>query len=691
MSQTIFNSIDPTTTTGLMLAGLLNDFKDAIVSGFSGTSRPANLQAQGLWVDTTQQSSPNFIWIMKIYNGTTDLEIFRVSVVNGSSGFNLANGEFTIRKISADTVGSILNLVKNRTGGLGQVLNGDTIAELRITGRTNTSTDPIVGYIRATASEDETTSNSGVTLSLVSTPVGTSQLVEHLRFLSGLVETVVPHKLNSYIYGVDTIATSSSILMTADKILSELTGSTPSNIHGIEIVTGDTQVKFIHNRSTADITIKNESGSATAAQRFTLPKGEDFTLLPQSTAGFYYCITDSRWKYISGSIAGVRTFTKTIPSGYTEWTSPITGNIRIASFQEPTNEPTTTSDSSGFARAAARGILSWGFNGHGELGVGDTAARSIPVLVLGGLNFKDAMIANSWGMGLTDTGDAYAWGLNTDGELGVGDTVPRSSPVAVLGGLKFSRVEIGQSSFGITFPGLAYGWGSNANGQLGVGDVVPRSSPVAVLGGVKFAALFHGEDGEGRVFGVARDTGALYGWGVNDHGCLGVGDIASRSSPVAVLGGLKFETLSRLGAGENTIIAIEKATGAAYAWGFNSNGELGVGDVVPRSSPVAVLGSLKFSHISTGDSWSYGTASDGKIYAWGFNGDGQLGDNTIVSKSSPVAVMGIVEPFFEVPTFKVIPVVSGQTYKIKLCGGASFFDNILIGKNVRRAVLAFEN
>ena len=74
MSQGIYDDINPSTTSGTELATLLNDMKDATVSGFSGTSRPANLQAGGYWVDTTNDPTS---WDFMLYDGTTDITIMK--------------------------------------------------------------------------------------------------------------------------------------------------------------------------------------------------------------------------------------------------------------------------------------------------------------------------------------------------------------------------------------------------------------------------------------------------------------------------------------------------------------------------------------------------------------------------------------------------------------------------------------
>ncbi len=235
--------------------------------------------------------------------------------------------------------------------------------------------------------------------------------------------------------------------------------------------------------------------------------------------------------------------------------------------------------------------------------------KSAPTAVLGSLKWADLIAtsgANSSSavVGLTQAGTAYAWGINTDGNLGVGDVTVRSSPVAVLGGLTFSYLGGGAVSSryysaALNTSGAAYAWGNNASGQLGLGDVTPRSSPIAVLGGLTFKQLITHEKSE-SIFGLTS-AGALYAWGDNSQGVLGLGDIAARSSPVAVLGGLAFTKVRLF----KSLAMGLTSDGTLYAWGINANGQLGNGDVVSRSSPVAVLGGLKFSEVFFADGSMY--------------------------------------------------------------------------------------
>jgi alpha-tubulin suppressor-like RCC1 family protein len=53
-----------------------------------------------------------------------------------------------------------------------------------------------------------------------------------------------------------------------------------------------------------------------------------------------------------------------------------------------------------------------------------------------------------------------------------------------------------------------------------------------------------------------------------------------------------------------------------------------------------VGGITNWSAISAGGVHSLGLTDTGVLYAWGFGSDGRLGDGTVINKSSPVTVVG---------------------------------------------------
>lgn len=330
-------------------------------------------------------------------------------------------------------------------------------------------------------------------------------------------------------------------------------------------------------------------------------------------------------------------------------------------------------------------LFAWGNNQNGYLGVGDVVPRSSPVLVLspsGSTLLWNAVFpgqgTNIDTIGLTTTGVAYAWGADTDGALGTGDVTPRSSPVAVVGGLTFRDIyNLNIVVYGITTGGDMYSWGNGTSGYLGNNTNNKVSSPVLVAGGYKYTN-FRNCVGS---MAISID-GNTYAWGGNASGQLGVGDVTGRSSPVAVLGGHKFRKIvydasSCFGLDYN---------GNLFAWGLNANGQLGVGDVVPRSSPVAVLGGLTWLDIAypsaSGVNFTYGIAANGSMYAWGQNTNGELGLGDLTPRSSPVLVVGNrLSGIFTTTAQIMIPVTPGVSYQITMLPYFASFGSTVLGSD----------
>jgi alpha-tubulin suppressor-like RCC1 family protein len=284
----------------------------------------------------------------------------------------------------------------------------------------------------------------------------------------------------------------------------------------------------------------------------------------------------------------------------------------------------------------------WGNNQSGQLGdgtSGTSALRTRPVAVQGGLRFSSLSAGEGHNCGIASGGAMHCWGANFAGQLGDGTTnTLRTGPVAVLGGLSLAALSAGAAhTCGVTTHGVAYCWGSNFAGQLGDGTTTDRPTPVAVLGGLSFAAV---SAGEAHTCGVTTN-GAAYCWGRNYGGQLGDSTTAPyRASPVLVSGGITFAAVS---AGQDHTCA-RTSGGVVYCWGGNHAGALGDGTTnTLRTSPVAVLGGLTFATVSAGGLHTCGVTTGGAAYCWGDNGTGQLGDGTTSRRTSPVRIQGGLE------------------------------------------------
>ena len=289
--------------------------------------------------------------------------------------------------------------------------------------------------------------------------------------------------------------------------------------------------------------------------------------------------------------------------------------------------------------------FAWGFNNTTQLGDNTNAARYFPVIIaLYGLNktFCQISAGNLHSAAIDKNGRAWAWGASSFGQLGDNSTTTKCYPVAVAGAVKtFCQISAGGNhSLAIDKNGRAWAWGTNGTGLLGDNTIVSKRTPVSVQGGVKTFCQISA----GGAHSLAMDkNGRAWAWGSNSNGQLGDNSITSRLTPVSVQGGVK--TFCQISAGTTHSLAIDK-NGRAWAWGINTNGRLGDNSITSRLTPVSVQGGVKtFCQISGGGSHSLAIDKNGRAWAWGTNGNGQLGDNSVTSRLTPVSVLGAVKTF----------------------------------------------
>ena len=283
-------------------------------------------------------------------------------------------------------------------------------------------------------------------------------------------------------------------------------------------------------------------------------------------------------------------------------------------------------------------VWAWGDNASGRLGDGTITHRSSPVPVVGGFtNWIQASAGWDHSLGLRANGTLWAWGDNASGRLGDGTSAARSSPVSVIGGFTdwiYAGVGAG-FSIGLRANGTAWAWGAGGVGRLGSGSDTNTTSPVSVVGG--FTDWIQLSTYRLHTVGV-RANGDAWAWGFNGNGVLGDNTTTNRNSPVSVVGG--FTNWIQASAGWDHSLGL-RANGTVWAWGAGANGKLGTNNTTNRSSPVAVVGGFtNWISVDGGEEHSVGVRVDGTAWAWGLNTEGQLGDGTTTNRSSPVSVVG---------------------------------------------------
>lgn len=127
----------------------------------------------------------------------------------------------------------------------------------------------------------------------------------------------------------------------------------------------------------------------------------------------------------------------------------------------------------------------------------------------------------------------------------------------------------------------------------------------------------------------------IYSFGRNTDGQLGLNDVVHRSSPVQVGSLTNWKQIS-FGA---TYIGGVKTDGTLWSWGRNQNGSLGLNDLVHRSSPTQIGSLTTWSQVSVGSGFETAAIkNDGTLWTWGYNYGGILGLGDQTHRSSPTQV-----------------------------------------------------
>ena len=153
--------------------------------------------------------------------------------------------------------------------------------------------------------------------------------------------------------------------------------------------------------------------------------------------------------------------------------------------------------------------------------------------------------------------------------------------------------------------------------------------------------------GTAYTFATKASQKKLWAWGHNSEGQLGDNGTTYRSSPIQILGAWD-DSFGKLGKGylrNATMAAVVKADGTLWSWGTNQQGRLGLNDISQRSSPTQIGSGTDWKQVSQSYMGAIATKTNGTLWAWGINEFGQLGQNSRnapgnMGYSSPVQIPG---------------------------------------------------
>ena len=351
-------------------------------------------------------------------------------------------------------------------------------------------------------------------------------------------------------------------------------------------------------------------------------------------------------------------------------------------------------------------VRCWGDNTSGQLGLGNTVTIGDNESPTTNVNLGGA-VATAVAAGGVDTcallatGAVRCWGNNAYGQVGIGNTNnigDNENPTTDVNlGVKATAISVGAYfACAILVGGAIRCWGNNNAGQLGIGNtnnIGDNEDPTVNinLGGATATALSSADNHSCAVLigGVVRC------WGYGPSGQLGVQNLSYFDQSI----GNNEDPTENVNIG--TSVATATATGSSHScavvgggtvrcWGYNGDGQLGVGYPVYYGIPpdAVNLGTAKATLIAGGSRHTCVLLIGGAVRCWGLNAYGQLGignTNAIGDNESPTADVGLLGDTVS-PTVTVATPTPNQAFTagpIRITGNAK--DNNVVS-SVRLAI-----
>ena len=280
-------------------------------------------------------------------------------------------------------------------------------------------------------------------------------------------------------------------------------------------------------------------------------------------------------------------------------------------------------------------VWGWGNNFSGQLGDGTSQTRTRPVQTVGLTNVKGLAAGDFFSAAVKTDGTVWVWG-----GTGILSTAPdiNTTPVQMPAFTNVTAIAAGSRHLlMLRTDKTVWSIGTNEFGQLGDGTITRRTSPVQVTGLSGVARIAAGAE-----FSLAlKEDGTVWAWGLNVNGTLGPGggsmNFDAHPIPVQVTG--LPAGMTSIAAGDRSCLAIA-SNGTVWGWGDNSSGQLGQGVTITQNpTPGQIPNFGNVVAVSSGNRHSVALKSDGSVWAWGGNSDGELGDGT--SNTASITVVRV--------------------------------------------------
>ncbi|KAI5632182.1 regulator of chromosome condensation (RCC1) repeat domain-containing protein [Phthorimaea operculella] len=243
------------------------------------------------------------------------------------------------------------------------------------------------------------------------------------------------------------------------------------------------------------------------------------------------------------------------------------------------------------------GLFSCGNNDVGQLGRhSPNKEAKIPAQVEGlkesnltaiACGMQHSMALNEWGQPFSWDGEIYTWGANTHGQCGLGTMTSKETKpqlVASLQGIPIALIACGHNhTFALSKSGAVYGWGRNTHGQLGLQDRESKCYPshLKTLRNVKVCHIACGEDF--TVF-LTLD-GGVFSCGAGEYGQTGHGTTKDELVPRKIME-LMGSCVTQIACGRRHLLC--RVGERVLACGYGARGQLGCPHVAFSLTPTPV-------------------------------------------------------------------------------------------------------
>uniref|UniRef100_G1PBC4 RCC1 and BTB domain containing protein 2 n=1 Tax=Myotis lucifugus TaxID=59463 RepID=G1PBC4_MYOLU len=238
--------------------------------------------------------------------------------------------------------------------------------------------------------------------------------------------------------------------------------------------------------------------------------------------------------------------------------------------------------------------------------------------------------------------EVFVLGTNCCGCLGLGDVQSTIEPRRLdsLSGKKIACLSYGSGPHIVlaTTEGEVFTWGHNAYSQLGNGTTNHGLVPCHISTNLSNKQVIEVACGSYHSLVLTSD-GEVFAWGYNNSGQVGSGSTANQPIPRRVTSGLQNKVVVNIACGQMCSMAVVD-NGEVYVWGYNGNGQLGLGSSGNQSTPCRLaLQGVRVQRVACGYAHTLVLTDEGQVYAWGANSYGQLGTGNKSNQSYPTPVV----------------------------------------------------